>query len=170
MSSANSIVNYINSQSTGANCLSGARLGDPITHFSLFSHGLDSNGGIIPLAFNYEGGHNTDAGKLLTLSIIHIGSIKLGSFSDNVVSYFYSCNTGTAGKQSFAQQWANVSGGVTYAFSGGSSYKKVSDNSLFAKIMRQINPLIFGGNTRLPVAGDNGYLRTFFPQISGPWY
>lgn len=107
----------------------------------------------------------------LNLGKEDIDAFLADAFSDNIISNFYSCNTGTAMEKSFAQLWANHVGGLTIAFSGKSDYAKVSDNSLLGKINRTLIELIygvsmFGGKTSFPVAGSNAYQVEFKPQCS----
>ena len=48
-----------------------------------------------------------------------IGNIERSAFSSSSVSYFYACRTGnTFNGTDFAQAWADVTGGTTYAYSG----------------------------------------------------
>lgn len=122
ITSADDVINYINSKDTSNEILSDSRMDDPITNFSLFSHGLLQDEGIMPLAFDYAGGHLTEEGEILTLTSSHIANIESDAFS-NAISYFYSCNTGTEGKSSFAQKWADKTEGVTYAFEGSTRYR-----------------------------------------------
>lgn len=97
------------------------------------------------------------------------GNISGNAFTDEVVSYMYTCNGGTAGTESIGQAWANVSGGKTYAFVGKTDYAGCSDNSLLGKISRNLCEIIFGvsaygGNTVLPQAGNDAYCVEFCPE------
>lgn len=67
----------------------------------------------------------------------------------------------TAGKDSFAQFWANRVGGLTYAFNGKTLYRNVPDNSLLKKISRGLGVDIFGGNIKFP-EGSDGAERVLF--------
>ena len=103
-----------------------------ITEVSVFSHGFVRDGGIISLGYNYE---DENYNKSLNLTINDIAGINSGAFNIPKTN-FYSCNTGTAGKDSFAQIWVNRVGGLTYAFNGKTLYRNVPDNSLLKNITR----------------------------------
>ena len=165
VSSSDQIGRYLNNKTfKKAKISNQARLDDPITSFSLFSHGLSSDDGTIPLAFNYAGGHTSDAGGKLTITGDFIGKINSNAFSNDAVSYFYSCNTGTSGNTSFAQNWANMTGGTTYAFKGQSDYTWVASQQMADKISRRMNGNHhFGGLVSLPVAASNAEMLTFNP-------
>ncbi|MBD3920026.1 RHS repeat protein [Paenibacillus sp. PR3] len=110
LSSADDFINYINNK-TGGN----SRMNDKITSFTVFSHGLT---GMIPLGYNYSSSYNQN----LNLTIANIQYINSNAFSDPT-SWFYSCNTGTGGSQSFAQAWVNQVGGTTWAYEGKTTYQ-----------------------------------------------
>ena len=60
-----------------------------------------------------------------------------GAFG-NVISTFYSCNTGTGGISSFAQKWVNVTDGWTYAVADGkTTYEFMNDGETFADKFRR---------------------------------
>jgi len=82
-----------------------------ITEFSVFSHSISTDGGIVSLGFNYRQEYNIS----LDLNVSDINSINSEIFNTPITN-FYSCNTGTAGKDSFAQYWVNRVGGLVYAF------------------------------------------------------
>ena len=158
------LTNYINNQSINNNSgdVSSARLNEPITNISFFSHGLNSDGGVVSLGYDYTGNYP----KSLDLHKSDIANMNASAFSSNLQSDFYSCNTGTAGADSFAQHWVNAFGGTTTAFSGKSDYANVSDNSLGGKLARKWIETVhgvsaYGGNTSLPVEGTNAEQKTF---------
>ena len=165
------LINYINNKTTPkelprvaapgnatrANDIKHTRNEDLITEFSVFSHGFVKDGGTVSLGYNYE---DEDYNKSLNLTINDIASINSGAFNTPQTN-FYSCNTGTAGKDSFAQYWVNRVCGLTYAFNGKTSYKNVADTSLQKKISRGLAVDIFGGNTKFP-EGSEGVERILF--------
>lgn len=158
------LINYLNYKS-GEETSNMLRSEDKISNISFFSHGLSQDNGIISLGFNYENDRNME----LDIGISDLSQIGQEIFTDDVVSYLYSCNSGTAGNESIGQEWANLSGGKTYAFHGKSDYAGCSDKSLYAKIIRNIYETFFkvsafGGNTSLPVAGQNSYQVEFCPE------
>lgn len=108
--SADDFINYINNKIGG-----NSRMNDKITSSTVFSHGLT---GMIPLAYNYSSSYN----KKLDLTIADIQNIDSNAFF-NPISWFYSCNTGTGGSQSFAQAWVNQVGGTTWAYKGKTTYQ-----------------------------------------------
>ena len=132
-SSAEELAYYLDSQSFVEGSSRDARLSDPITNFSLFSHGLENDGGMIPLGYNYS-----TRDKALDFTMSHIDMIHSDSFARSSLSRFYSCDTGTAGAASFAQNWATMSGGVTTAFFGKSDYTYVPPQGLYYKVLRRL--------------------------------
>lgn len=129
---------------------------DLITEFSVFSHGLAADGGIVPLGFNYRQGYN----ESLDLHISDINSINSEVFNTPITN-FYSCNTGTAGKDSFVQHWVNRVGGLVYAFNGTTLYRTVPDNSFLKKISRGLGFDSIGGDPSFP-KGSEGVERILF--------
>ena len=163
-SSAEELAYYLDSQSLVEGPSRDARLSDPITNFSLFSHGLGTDGGMIPLGFNYSTRDNA-----LDFTMSHIDMIHSDSFAPSSMSRFYSCNTGTAGADSFAQKWATMAGGVTTAFSGKSDYTYVAPQGLYYKALRRlwsrqtgIYPM-GGPQVSFPTAAIGAELLTFYP-------
>jgi hypothetical protein len=167
VSDKDQLFNYINYQTTnpsgaGSPAVSSARANDPITNISFFSHGSSTNGGVVMLGFDY--GNNPN--RSLDIGTPDINSIYPDAFSNDLVSSFYSCNTGTALENSFAQYWVNRFGGETTAFVGRTDYTNVSDNSMVAKLARLYIRLrygvgAYGGNTSLPIAGTDAYQLAF---------
>lgn len=132
---------------------------------SIFSHGLSKNNGIISLGYNYNIEYNIE----LDIGIDDLKDIKDDIFTDDIVSYIYSCNSGTAGDDSIGQKWANLTGGKTYAYYGKTDYSGCSDKSYRAKIARKLCSWIykvnaFGGKTSLPTEGNDAYQVEFCPQ------
>jgi len=169
VSNRQQVVNYLNYQATtniNHHEMRKVRNNDQITHLSVFSHGLAADNGIIALGYDYGAGNEN---LNLTTKDIHITS--KSAFAKNAKTTFYSCNTGTAEKHSFAELWANRVGGVTIAYKGTTDYAGVADNSLAAKIARRLIGLrygvsAYGGNPSLPVAGDNAERMTFIQECS----
>ncbi len=170
------LINYINNKTTSkelpriadpsnairANDIKYTRNKDLITEVSVFSHGFVRDGGIVSLGYNYE---DENYNKSLNLTINDIAGINSGAFNIPKTN-FYSCNTGTAGKDSFAQIWVNRVGGLTYAFNGKTLYRNVSDNSLLKKISRGLGVDIFGGNTKFPEGSDSAERVLFMTNCS----
>lgn len=144
--------------------LSEVRENDQITYVGFFSHGLPMNGGEIVLGFDYADAHHE-----LDIYISDIEDIDEKAFAANLKSEFYSCNTGTAGDDSFAQKWVNKFGGEAFAFIGKSDYGKVSDQTKVGKVVRGLirgiyGEEMFGRRTNLPTAGENAKEVYFYPQ------
>ena len=133
-----------------------------ITEVSVFSHGFVRDGGIVSLGYNYE---DENYNKSLNLTINDIVGINSGAFNTPKTN-FYSYNTGTAGKDSFAQFWDNRVGGLTYAFNGKTLYRNVADNSLLKKISRGLGVDIFGENTKFPEGRDSAERVLFMTNCS----
>ena len=101
------------------------RADDPITSFRVFAHGYSSNDGSI------EFGHGVSSADKEALSWTKdkITDSQTGlnsSAFSKTNSVFYSCNTGTAGTDSFAQSWSNITGGKTKAAIGQTSYNSIN--------------------------------------------
>ena len=167
-SNGQQVVNYLNYQTTTNRRLDGgvsnARQNDQVTNLSVFSHGLATNNGTIFWGYDYSTGNET-----LNITTSDIYRIRTAAFARNINTEFYSCNTGTAGSDSFAQLWANRFGGVTIAYKGQTDYAGVADNSLSAKIARRLTQLIcgvsaFGRNPSLPIAGSDAERLTFMQE------
>lgn len=166
VSNKDELINYINNKDkdvSGMN-ISSSRSNDPITNISVFSHGLARDNEVISLGYVYTGNYPTN----LDISVGDLNNINAHAFS-NPNSSFYSCNTGTAGQESFAQEWVNMVGGITTAFYGKSDYTNCADTSFFASIARNFIELIYGvsaygGNTTLPVAGTDATQLTFYGE------
>ena len=114
------ITSYIN---TGGQ---DARQTDKITHFSVFSHGLKDDGGIIALSYGHETSKNLYWGK---------GDLEvLNSCAFNSAeSWFYSCRTGYHKGDSFGKAWADITNGATYAaygLNGKTEYKNINGSNV----------------------------------------
>ena len=165
------LINYINDKTTPKeipklaapgnairpNDIKYTRNEDLITKFSVFSHGFVMDGGVIPLGYDYN---DKNYNESLNLTINDINSINSGAFNTPQTN-FYSCNTGTAGKDSFAQYWVNRVGGSTYAFNGKSLYTHVPDNSLMKKALRILTIDVIGGSPTLPIGSEGAELILF---------
>lgn len=130
--------NYIN---TGSISGEGFRSSDPITGFYVFAHGTDGDSGNYAVEFGYH----TDQSKEFQWDIGSIEKISSSAFSSNVISKFYSCRTGNHFSKdtgSFAQVWANKTGGDTFAFKGifngvgRSDYSNILGSKLDKAILR----------------------------------
>jgi hypothetical protein len=108
----------------------------------------------------------------------HISTLNSAAFS-NTVSFLASCNPGTSYGTSFAQAWANKTGGTTYAFVGKSDYTYINSgsNNLLSKWQHFWGSFYNGGSYNYPIAGttltaagESPYLHTFRPvQRGGGW-
>jgi RHS repeat-associated protein len=139
---------------------------DPVTAFSVFSHGFASNDGVVSLGYNYTRNYNKnlDICKSDIFDMIETSSFR------SPTSKFYSCNTGTSGNGSFAQAWVNKFGGVTTAFVGQSYYGNINVvGPFFEKLAKKIDRIVFGytpsGSFDYPVAGDNASSQIFHRTI-----
>lgn len=169
LSSSDDFINYINKK-TGGN----SRMNDKITSFTLFSHGLK---GKIPLGYNYSSSYNAN----LDLTVANIKNIN-GKAFDTPLSWFYSCNTATGGRKSFAQAWVNQVGGRTQAYEGKTTYQymmypreyftwnalinrklggKWADYAEFVDLARMSYGFSRTGSVRYPEAGNGATLLKF---------
>jgi RHS repeat-associated protein len=116
----------------------GNRKQDQISSLVVFSHGFVNDGGIVSLGYNYEDTYNTD----LDIKKTDLAKLNSRAFINNGYFAFFSCNTGTAGSNSFAQEWANITGGTTLAFSGKTSYAEIRNPVNIPWYTRPINWVI----------------------------
>ena len=135
---------------------------DLISDVSIFSHGLGKEGEIVSLGYNYDSEYDVS----LNLTISDIYSINMEAFNTPLTN-FYSCNTGTDKKSSFAQKWVNRVGGITYAFAGTTTYTGVTDLGYLQKLKRffKINSGL-GGDTKMPGASENVEKIIFTPNCA----
>jgi hypothetical protein len=116
-----------------------------------------------------------------------LSSINSSSFS-NTKSTFYSCNTGTGGDNSFAQEWSNFTNGTTKAMVLKTEYRYITytknqvkiinsrnklqqawykmvgdSDSLLAKIKEERSGTGYRqeGSFRFPVEGTDAYWKTY---------
>jgi len=108
-----------------------ARADDPVTSFTVFSHGYTGS-----LEFGHGLGLTADEVERLSFTIDKISLINEGAFSSRTRSHFYSCNTGTVGRNgSFAQAWANQTGARTIAaVNGQTSYSNINSFRLLESV------------------------------------
>lgn len=113
------------------------RKDDKITLVANFSHGGTGEKGGLWLAY----GQDEEIRDATDITKEDIEKFNKEAF-DNPVSLFYSCNTGTGGDESFAQEWVNQVGGVAQAAVGLTSYYDVNkDRDFWDKVGKQ-----FGGS------------------------
>ena len=146
--------NYLNSKSTSQWELSDSRTSDQITRLALFSHGVP---GSVELGYNQA--NRSD----LSLDANWIGGIFSAAFN-NPNSAFYSCNTGTNGDDSFAQNWVNMAGGRTWAVVNNTTwYGNMNDGESWQDKLDRwrvgFNPY---GSRHYPVASGNGNFTNFY--------
>ncbi|MDR1689640.1 MAG: RHS repeat-associated core domain-containing protein, partial [Clostridiales bacterium] len=142
-SKVNELTNYINTKNI--NGIGEERSADPITLFSVFSHGTDYGTGNYAITFGY--GSNT----AIDWYIDDISQIDTSAFANDSVSYFYSCRTGNTfgiswndfqwAKGNFAQTWANQTEGLTYAINGLNG-RSTYANILGARIERNLLSIV----------------------------
>lgn len=140
-----------------------SRILDPITQLSIFSHGAES--GTLIFGYNAEASYN----KSLNLYASDITQIYTSSFN-NPITYFFSCNSGTNGNESFAAKWQHQVGGVAWAYEGKSDYTYISARpnglgSYVDKYVRWYGRIRYGfnpqGSTWYPTAASNAKVVTF---------
>lgn len=130
ISSKKQFINYLNYKNTGG--YSDARTKSKIRYLSVFAHGqtpLYTGGNETQLSFAYQlNNHEQNSGNQdLTAEInfvqSDIASIKEDIFAAGAVTFFYTCNTGTADAngERFAQLWADKTRNDTYAFQNARS-------------------------------------------------
>lgn len=113
--SADELTDYLNTKDTSnSSNLSAVRLNDKITDFAVFAHGFRN---MVTLGYDYSPNYN----ESLNVKTDHILKLSSLAFS-NPNSDFYSCNTATAGADSFAAIWQNRVGGRTMAYARTSDY------------------------------------------------
>ncbi len=148
--------NYLNSKNTSQWTLSTSRTLDQITRLALFSHGVPGS---------VELGYNQSNCSDLSLDTNWIGGIFSVAFN-NPNSAFYSCNTGTNGDNSFAQNWVNMAGGRTWAVVNNTTWygNMNNDETLQDKLDRWhvgFNPY---GSRHYPVASGSGNFTCFYKK------
>ena len=136
-----------------------SRLDDPIKKFSLFSHGTTADNGTVSLGFGFSNS------KDLELKVNDIYKMNENAFN-NPDSSFASCNTATAGSESFAQKWVNRFGGTTWAYIGQSDYVHINDGNSFDSEWSHVilHTFYWGGSNNLPIPGDGAQHVTLTPQ------
>lgn len=104
-----------------------------IKYLSVFAHGqtpIFTGGDETQLSFAYylneiekREGRNTDLEGMINFRTPEIEELEEKAFCSDVVTRFYTCNTGTADRKGerFAQKWVNKVGGVTFAFQNARS-------------------------------------------------
>ncbi|MCH5264025.1 MAG: RHS repeat-associated core domain-containing protein, partial [Lachnospiraceae bacterium] len=119
-------ISYINTKSVGEIMDSeNLRANDKIVGMSFFCHGQSQtytkDVGDNQLSFAY---HVSDVdSSTIDFTQSDIASLDKQAFNETVTT-FYSCNAGTSDKngKSFAQEWANQTGGVSYGIRNGRTY------------------------------------------------
>lgn len=153
------MINYINNKSVISTVFDNTkRLDDPITKFILYSHGLNN---MLSLGYSHK-----NEGEL-EFTVDDIKKINSKAFL-NPDTYFGSCNTGTKGKDSFAQNWVNKVGGITWAHYGRSDYTNINSGAgLLIKISRNKHGFSFYGSKSYPVPSENidDYINGVKPHI-----
>ena len=152
-------INYIN---TGSIDCSKSRGDMKISSITTFSHGLD---GILAL------GYNQDDEDDINIAIDDLFKINKGAFSSDVTTMLYSCNAGTPTKNngiSFAQAWANATGGTVKGAIGRTDYvPTVGDWSLNEKTIekrRKEKGYMDEGSYQYPSLGNGAEWKVFTPQ------
>ena len=158
--SADDLINYINSGSVSDKLISERRINDKITSFELYSHGLEFNGGTIEL------GYRQDNANSLSLNSNNIKRMNWRAF-EGCTSKFYSCNTGKAGYNSFAQNWVNITGGKAIASKNKTTYVPVGYylNSDQKNSIKYYGFNVFGSNYQPIPSGGGSWLT--FTKIDG---
>ena|GEM_PF-2961123 len=167
VNSKQEFVNYINTGNIGGN---GNRT-QTISDFTLFGHGH-------PGELNF--------GSSYDIKISDLSSINSSAFN-NTNSTFYSCNTGTNGDKSFAQAWANLTGGTVKAMVNKTDYEttaytqeqlnEIQGRNIIQKVwnkmfgeedeitkLRKATGYLQGGSYRYPKEGKDAYWETFKPK------
>ena len=118
-------INYINCKNKNGGGT--ARNNIKISYMSVFGHGqtpIFTGGNETQLSFGL--GLNLSEVELeQTINFLQsdIEQLKTEAFATNPITYFFTCNTGTAGRDQlrFAQLWANKTKGETWAFTNARS-------------------------------------------------
>ncbi|MBP3359658.1 MAG: RHS repeat-associated core domain-containing protein, partial [Clostridia bacterium] len=123
INSSSDLTNYINYRSTGGIVTdpdgnsTNYRVGDEITKFAVFSHGVP---GTLALGYNY----NNSLHSSMSFEQSYIEGI-YGSAFNNPNSWFYSCNTAT-NDNSFLKAWQAQVGGFAGGYSGTTTYEFIT--------------------------------------------
>jgi hypothetical protein len=136
-------INYINTKNVDV-CFEECeddRINDKITYMSIFSHAQTPgfSGGEenqISFAYNITSDDliNEDFAALYNIKQSDIKALSSNAF-ENALTWFYSCNAGTVDSSgsSFAQEWANKTGGVSIGIKNGrSEYSFINTTGNFA--------------------------------------
>lgn len=146
-------VNYINKKNGND------RYNDKITKFVVFSHGKDTDGGTIELAYY----HKNDSS--LQISIDTIKNRLWKTAFDNPDTALYACNLATKGDISFAQNWVNKFGGRTWAFVNKSNYANINEGfNLAISLSRKMHGFSYRGSANYPVAGKNASFNKYIKK------
>lgn len=144
------LIDYINYKN-------GDRSSDLIRKFVVFSHGFAD--GTLSLGYNY-GTYNEKLN--IYKSDINTDNIKTYDAFDSPNSFFYSCNTGKGGQNSFAQAWVNITGGKTWAYVGKTNYANITKGGGWdIKVSRKLNGFSLLGSANYPEAASGAYLKMF---------
>jgi len=128
VNSAEEMINYINSKSTGSGDLSGARSDDKITNMDMFSHGVAG-----AVEFGYET-NNWEEYRLNDTNVMNINSGAFKGTGSTITSYacrtalgtdikFIGSDYGINPGNSLAQKMANASGAHVRAFPVRTDYQ-----------------------------------------------
>lgn len=81
---------------------------------------------------------------------------------NNPITHFWSCNTGTNGNSSFAQQWVNCTGGVAYAFDTKTSYSNIMYTEDYLSANKIERRLFYSVERKIVATarGELGFSRT----------
>lgn len=117
-----------------------------VNSITFFCHGQDNK---LKLGYDYE-----KSPSELELNIRDIKKIKpkRGLFWD-VNTWFYSCNTATDGKKSFAYKWFKRVGGTVIAYKNYTDYAGINDNG--AGIVEKIVLRLLGAGRYHPQQSIN---------------
>jgi len=143
ISSADEIVNYVNSKNLDDSGLSDARSSDQITEISVFSHGWSGTAG---LAYgNSDPSYTLDVTTRIKGEVIE--QMDKGALSENAQFDYYSCNSaGEEGYLNLAQKTVSLLEIKTTGFEGSSSYYGLYDNGA----VKDKNGIVTSGKVNLP--------------------
>ena len=154
ISTKEDVINHINSGISRAQ--------EKITQIIVFSHGT---AGTLAL------GHSTKQEANISINDLISETIEKSAFTQNYFCVFYSCNTGTDSvndEVSFAQKWADVTGGYVLGIQDTqSSYVYINENRSWLWVLADRVKRAFG--TNFDITGSLYYPEIKRDAANGQW-
>ena len=118
VSTKNEFINYVNTKDKDGK--SDTRNADKITNVSYYGHGESERYTSTNKENRVSFGYKAENSENVDLKQSDISKLKNSAF-DHTMTVFFSCNAGTedCNGKSFAQEWSNKTGGVSYGMKNG---------------------------------------------------